>query len=259
MNLAPSFKIIVPPVPQFKYFEKIRFKLHLKGKQRICDGIVLPEFEDTICADTFTRIDARPGVVKVAWRCGDIGISGTSRIPAAHCKPCHWVSLPQAWFDETLHQMRWDAVPADYEPVLNKNRTWRKVELAGHGKDPTRIQRSLLKSFDDAPLIEITTKRVLGGDQNLRARERDATYRYVKNHACGWIEIHQIKRERKKKDDQGRANIWTTKQYWLHWEEPGGKKRSRYIPKSKYAEVEESVYGLKAPLEETLKLLEKKT
>lgn len=67
--------------------------------------------------------------------------------------------------------------------------------------------------------------------------------------ACGWIGWKESKRERKRLDP------WICRQAWLYWEEPGGKKRSRYIPKAKLAAVEESVYGLKRPIYETLELL----
>lgn len=67
--------------------------------------------------------------------------------------------------------------------------------------------------------------------------------------ACGWIGWKESKRERKRRDP------WVGRQAWLYWEEPGGKKRSRYIPKAKLAAVEESVYGLKRPIYETLELL----
>lgn len=70
--------------------------------------------------------------------------------------------------------------------------------------------------------------------------------------ACGWIGWKETKRERKNRD------AWICRQAWLYWEEPGGKKRSRYIPKAKLAMVEESVYGLRRPIYETLELLEKK-
>lgn len=102
------------------------------------------------------------------------------------------------------------------------------------------------------PSIEDLHKRVLGGNETPKTHERDATDRHVKNSAHGWIEFHQVKRQRKN------GEVWETKQAWLHWEEPGGKKRSRFIPKAKLADVEESVYDLRRPIEETLKLLEKK-
>lgn len=68
--------------------------------------------------------------------------------------------------------------------------------------------------------------------------------------ACGWIGKKTTERQRKNRD------AWVCEQWWLYWEEPGGKKRSRYIPKGKLAEVEKLVYRLKCPIQETLKLLE---
>lgn len=67
--------------------------------------------------------------------------------------------------------------------------------------------------------------------------------------ACGWLEEKTTERKRKNRDP------WICKQWWLHWEEPGGRKRSRYVPKAKLADVEHSVYGLKRPIQETLELL----
>jgi hypothetical protein len=67
----------------------------------------------------------------------------------------------------------------------------------------------------------------------------------------GWIEFKAVKRKRKS------GKTWETQQAWLHWEEPGGQKRSRYIPKTKLADVERSIYEERAPLEKTLELLEK--
>ncbi len=81
--------------------------------------------------------------------------------------------------------------------------------------------------------------------------ERRISQRNLGDAAHGWIEFHQVKRQRKNGD------VWECKQAWLHWEEKG-RKRSRYIPKAKYADVEQSVYELKASVEVTLKLLEKK-
>jgi len=126
-----------------------------------------------------------------------------------------------------------------------------KRSPAGHGRDPDRVQLSLLE-FDPPTVEKLRVKRVLGGHQSYQVREGNATGRYVKNPAHGWIEFHMVKRQRKNGD------IWETKQAWLHWEEPGGRKRSKYIPKAKFADVEESIYGRRAPLDETLKLLEKK-
>jgi hypothetical protein len=69
--------------------------------------------------------------------------------------------------------------------------------------------------------------------------------------ACGWIGWKESKRSRKNRDS------WVCRQAWLYWEEPGGKKRSRYIPKGKLAAVQESVYKLRRVIGETLELLEK--
>ena len=119
------------------------------------------------------------------------------------------------------------------------------------GVDPYYLKNPQLDLLEPS-IEEQFTKRVLGGRESLKAREQGATHEYVKNSAHGWIEFHQVKRQRKNGD------IWETKQAWLHWEEPGGRKRSRYIPKGKVSDIEESVYGRRSPLDETLKLLEKK-
>jgi len=118
------------------------------------------------------------------------------------------------------------------------------------GVDPYYLKNPQLDLLKPS-IEEQFTKRVLGGRESLKAREDNATDRYGKS-AHGWIEFHQVKRQRKN------GEVWETKQAWLHWEEPGGKKRSRYIPKGKFADVEESVYGRCALLDETLKLLGKK-
>lgn len=107
------------------------------------------------------------------------------------------------------------------------------------------VQRGSVLDLND-------TERVLGGAETLKAREQNAICEEIRDSAHGWIEFRQIKRLRKSGD------VWECKQAWLHWEEAGGKKRSRYIPKGKYADVEALVYGQRAPLAETLKLLEKK-
>ncbi len=104
--------------------------------------------------------------------------------------------------------------------------------LAGHQKDDSRIQLSLF----DQPEPELPEKRVLGGQVN---------------HACGWIENHPVKRTRKS------GATWEGEQSWLHWQE-GEKKRSRYIPKGKLELIQESVYELRNPVSETVKLLEQK-
>lgn len=119
------------------------------------------------------------------------------------------------------------------------------------GIDPYYVANPQIENLLE-PDIEEFHKRVLGGNETLKARESNATDRYAKNSAHGWIEFHQVKRLRKDGD------VWEGKQAWLHWEEPGGRKRSRYIPKAKVSEIEISVYGLLAPLDETLKLLGKK-
>jgi hypothetical protein len=91
-------------------------------------------------------------------------------------------------------------------------------------------------------------KRVLGGDGYPPTGDPPA----LKSHrACGWLEEKTTKRQRKNRD------AWICHQWWLHWEEPGGKKRSCYVPKHNLAEVKHSVYVLKRPIDETLKLLEK--
>jgi hypothetical protein len=110
------------------------------------------------------------------------------------------------------------------------------MNYAAHDKDESRIQLNLFNECESHP----PTKRVLGGHS-----------KYLKT-AHGWIENHTVKRTRKS------GATWEGEQSWLHWEEANGKKRSRYVPKSKLRAVQESVYELQRPIQETLKLLEKK-
>ena len=119
------------------------------------------------------------------------------------------------------------------------------------GVDPYYLKNPQMENLRESSIEEQFAKRVLGGSETPKTRESNATYGYGKS-AHGWIEFHMVKRQRKNGD------IWETKQAWLHWEESGGRKRSRYIPKGKFADVEESVYGRCALLDETLKLLGKK-
>jgi hypothetical protein len=95
-------------------------------------------------------------------------------------------------------------------------------------------------------------KIVLGGDEFAGTQEADPLALNFESKACGWIGWKESKRERKKRD------AWICRQAWLYWEEPGGKKRSRYIPKSKLAAVQESVYELRRTIGETLEILGKK-
>ena len=90
---------------------------------------------------------------------------------------------------------------------------------------------------------------VLGGELCSQSLSPDPLVSPVESRACGWIGWKTTKRERKHRDP------WTCRQAWLYWEEPGGKKRSRYIPKAKLEDVEHSVYGLKRSITETLELL----
>jgi hypothetical protein len=97
---------------------------------------------------------------------------------------------------------------------------------------------------------EDSEKTVLGGSQP--TSEIDPPALKSDRIGCGWLEEKTTERKRKNRDP------WICKQWWLHWEEPGGKKRSRYVPKKRLADVEHSVYVLKRLIDETLKLLEKK-
>jgi hypothetical protein len=113
-----------------------------------------------------------------------------------------------------------------------------QLPLAGHGRDPNRVQLSLLE-FEPPPVEELPQKRVLGGDEPKKLP------------AHGWLKWKLTTRKRKNGVD------WQTDQLWFYWEEKGCKKRSRYVPRRKEDEVIEMVRGLKRPIEETLKLLEK--
>jgi hypothetical protein len=95
-------------------------------------------------------------------------------------------------------------------------------------------------------------KTVLGGKGAAGDVESDPLALNFESRACGWIGWKESKRERKKRD------VWICRQAWLYWEEPGGKKRSRYIPKAKLAAVQESVYELRRTIGETLEILGKK-
>lgn len=146
-------------------------------------------------------------------------------------------------------------------------------------KHPIRgIQLPLISGVDPYAIpAEPTTKIVLGGMpetktlQELQADkefgdddssvgpldqsgqsgqpESDPPALNSESRACGWLEEKTTERKRKHRDP------WICKQWWLHWEESGGRKRSRYIPKAKLADIEHSVYGLKRPIQETLELL----
>jgi hypothetical protein len=108
---------------------------------------------------------------------------------------------------------------------------------------------SLLSEAFFAPPNQVDQKIVLGGVT--------ATCDFVppalktETSGCGWIEVRLSTRSRKNRD------AWQGQQYWLHWEEAGGSKRSRYISKRKLAEVEDMVYRRKCPLSETLEFLGK--
>jgi hypothetical protein len=101
-----------------------------------------------------------------------------------------------------------------------------KIVLGGKVVEPVAIAESLLAIDPLAPKFE--------------------------SKACGWIGKKTTERKRKNRD------AWVCVQWWLYWEEPGGKKRSRYVPKAKLAEVEYGVYELKQPIAKTLELLHKK-
>lgn len=105
-----------------------------------------------------------------------------------------------------------------------------------------------LESAAQSPLRKI----VLGGGSGNQAPDSDPLAPKCGDKACGWIGKKTTKRQRKNRDS------WVCEQWWLYWEEPGGKKRSRYIPKAKLADVERSVYGLRQSICETLKLLGRK-
>jgi hypothetical protein len=108
-----------------------------------------------------------------------------------------------------------------------------------------RIESEPIDLLADAPF----GKTVLGGEEDTSPGTADPLAPKLESKACGWIGWKTSKRERKRRDP------WVCRQAWLYWEEPGGKKRSRYIPKAKLEAVERSVYGLKRPVKETLELL----
>jgi hypothetical protein len=106
---------------------------------------------------------------------------------------------------------------------------------------PYPIQNFRLKEKNPPRYRKSLTKRVLGGDED----------EPKKIPAQGWLKWKPVIRKRKNSAD------WQTDQLWFYWEEKG-KKRSRYVPRRKEDEVIEMVRGLKRPIQETLKLLEKR-
>jgi hypothetical protein len=115
-----------------------------------------------------------------------------------------------------------------------------------HGRKGTTCNLNIVLGGGMTP--ELEDKTVLGGELS----DVDDPALKVERKACGWIGWKEAKRERKKREP------WICRQAWLYWEEAGGKKRSRYIPKGKLAAVQESVYELRQAIGETLELLEKR-
>lgn len=113
---------------------------------------------------------------------------------------------------------------------------------------PTPVSKEAVGEYSAEPSSEET---VLGGEGGNQASDFDPLAPKCGGRACGWIGWKTTERKRKRHDP------WVCRQAWLYWEEPGGKKRSRYIPKAKLADVERSVYTLRRPIRETLELLGK--
>lgn len=104
---------------------------------------------------------------------------------------------------------------------------------------------------EDAAPVKLVLMRQEAQSVTEAIPEADPLAPKSQTQACGWIGWKETKRERKRRDP------WICRQAWLYWEEAGGKKRSRYIPKAKLAAVQESVYELRRSVYETLELLEK--
>jgi hypothetical protein len=137
-----------------------------------------------------------------------------------------------------------------------------KIVLGGKAVEPVAIADTSLiidplalnfEVEESCPVSTVSSEEtVLGGESSVQSATSDSSVPNCGDRACGWIAKKTTARKRKNRD------AWVCEQWWLYWEEPGGKKRSRYIPKSKLAEVEQSVYGLKQPIAKTLELLDKK-
>lgn len=114
----------------------------------------------------------------------------------------------------------------------------------------------LALNFEPEEVISVSAvssvETVLAGEIDAQPATSDLPAPKCGDRACGWIGKKMTERKRKNRQ------AWVCEQWWLYWEEPGGKKRSRYVPKSKLAEVEYGVYGLKQPIAKTLELLDKK-
>lgn len=139
----------------------------------------------------------------------------------------------------------------DEELESTAQRPLRKTVLGGMANLglPTPVSREAAGEYGaESP----SGKTVLGGKGGNQTSDSDPLAPKCGDRACGWIGWKTTQRKRKRRDP------WVCRQAWLYWEEPGGKKRSRYIPKEKLAEVERSVYGLRQSIYETLKLLGRK-
>jgi hypothetical protein len=137
-----------------------------------------------------------------------------------------------------------------------------KIVLGGKAVEQVSIADTLLTldplalNFEAEESISVSAvssaETVLGGEIDAQPATSDLPTPKCGNRACGWISKKTTERKCKNRE------AWVCEQWWLYWEEPGGRKRSRYIPKAKLAEVEYGVYGLKQPIAKTLELLDKK-
>ena len=77
-------------------------------------------------------------------------------------------------------------------------------KLAGHGRDPTRLQLSLFDQKQSEPSpSEPTTERVLGGVDDTTGLNREKRPPSTLFPGCGWIEFHPVRRKRKNGDVWG--------------------------------------------------------
>lgn len=122
------------------------------------------------------------------------------------------------------------------------------IELAGHQRDPSRLQLNLFdQKQSEASPTGHATRRVLGGVDD--ARELDKEKRPPSTHYFLWVWVDRVSYCSTEAEEWGCLGDEAT----LAALGRVGRKRSRYIPKAKYADVEHSVYGMRSPIWETLK------
>jgi hypothetical protein len=150
--------------------------------------------------------------------------------------------------ESILTESGW-AIVTRLQPVGNETLVWADYGSGieqPHGRAGATCNLKIVLGGEMAP--EQDEETVLGGQL---PNTVDPLAPKFESRACGWIGWKETKRSRKKRDP------WVCRQAWLYWEEPSGKKRSRYIPKGKLAVVQESVYVVRRAIGETLEILGK--